>query len=90
MNKDELLPCPCCGSTDVGGARGIVHCYGCHLKVERDSTDDAVIAWNKRSSLDAELVEALEEAIKWLRQEGIYPNTVSLGERALAKHKGKD
>lgn len=45
----ELEPCPSCGSGDVGGASGIVHCYRCKEQVQRETTPEAVEAWNIRA-----------------------------------------
>jgi hypothetical protein len=42
-------PCPC-GSHDVGGASGIVHCYVCKEQVTAATTADAVRAWNERAA----------------------------------------
>jgi hypothetical protein len=45
----ELEKCPSCGSGDVGGASGIVHCYKCGEKVVRFTTEAAGEAWNIRA-----------------------------------------
>tara|TARA_R110000764_G_scaffold132941_2_gene220851 strand:+ start:3722 stop:3970 length:249 start_codon:yes stop_codon:yes gene_type:complete len=46
----ELLPCPFCGSSDVGGAGGIVSCYQCGITTEPDITTKAACdTWNKRA-----------------------------------------
>jgi hypothetical protein len=47
----EPVPCPACGSRDVGGASGIVHCYSCKLEVKRETTALATLAWNERAPL---------------------------------------
>jgi hypothetical protein len=41
--------CPSCGSGDVGGASGIVHCYKCKDEVRAASTPLAAIKWNARA-----------------------------------------
>ena len=47
----ELRPCPFCGSTDVGGAAGIITCYGCKAESGHYfTTDDAAVAWNRRAA----------------------------------------
>ena len=67
------MNCPFCGSSDVGGSGGQVHCYSCPAKLEVQNTNTfyAVELWNKRSadseieSLQArvaELVTALQDA----------------------------
>lgn len=52
----DPLPCPFCGSTDVGGASGVVHCYRCEARIEvqNTNTDYAVQLWNRRRLPDAE------------------------------------
>lgn len=48
--RDILLPCPFCGSTDIGGASGIVSCYGCDIETGKfQTTEEAVAAWNLRT-----------------------------------------
>lgn len=51
----EPVPCPACGSSDVGGASGIVHCYKCQLKVQHETTALATLAWNARAPLIAQM-----------------------------------
>ncbi|WP_244118703.1 hypothetical protein [Burkholderia gladioli] len=53
----KLAACPACGSGDVGGASGIIHCYGCRLDLKRETTPLAAIAWNERAALLAELAD---------------------------------
>ncbi len=63
----ELKPCPCCGSTYVGGAGGIVYCYACDLKVQRPTTEGAVKRWNNRqheNKIKAEAVREFGRAMK--------------------------
>ena len=45
------LPCPFCGSSDVGGAAGIVSCYRCdaEIAVQNTNTHYAVQLWNRRN-----------------------------------------
>jgi hypothetical protein len=45
----ELEMCPSCGSGDVGGASGIVHCYRCKDEVRAATTPEAVEKWNIRA-----------------------------------------
>jgi hypothetical protein len=45
----ELEPCPSCGSGDVGGASGIVHCYKCKAEVRAATTPEAAEKWNARA-----------------------------------------
>lgn len=45
----ELERCPSCGSGDVGGASGIVHCYKCKDEVRAASTPEAAERWNIRA-----------------------------------------
>jgi len=52
----EPVPCPACGSHDVGGGSGIVHCYRCQLKVQRETTALATLAWNERAPLIAQVM----------------------------------
>jgi hypothetical protein len=47
----QPVPCPACGSGDVGGASDIVHCYACKLEVRRATTALATLAWNERAPL---------------------------------------
>jgi hypothetical protein len=42
----ELENCPSCGSGDVGGASGIVHCYKCKFQVRAAATPEACDKWN--------------------------------------------
>jgi hypothetical protein len=44
----ELEPCPC-GSGDVGGGSGIVHCYKCKTEVRAETTAEASERWNIRA-----------------------------------------
>jgi len=46
----DPLPCPFCGSTDVGGASGTVGCYRCpaEIAVQNANTAYAVELWNNR------------------------------------------
>lgn len=49
--KQEMIPCPFCGSTDIDFLVGYVHCKGCKSDgphVSSASADDAVKAWNRR------------------------------------------
>jgi len=48
----DPLPCPFCGSTDVGGAGGTVGCYRCpaEIAVQNANTAYAVELWNNRAS----------------------------------------
>ena len=51
MADTELKPCPFCGSTDVGGGSGIVHCYRCKVATTACATTaEAVELWNRRST----------------------------------------
>ncbi|ABO60551.1 hypothetical protein Bcep1808_7681 (plasmid) [Burkholderia vietnamiensis G4] len=45
----ELEPCPTCGSGDVGGASGIVHCYRCKAEMRAATTPEAAERWNIRA-----------------------------------------
>jgi uncharacterized Zn finger protein (UPF0148 family) len=45
----ELESCPACGSGDVGGASGIVHCYKCKAEVRAATTEQAAEKWNIRA-----------------------------------------
>jgi len=54
----EPVPCPACGSGDVGGGSGIVHCYKCKIEVKRETTALATLAWNENASRYAALMEA--------------------------------
>ena len=48
---NDLKPCPFCGSTDVGGAAGIITCYGCKAESGHYfTTDDAAVVWNRRAA----------------------------------------
>ncbi|MDH6147309.1 Lar family restriction alleviation protein [Paraburkholderia sp. WSM4179] len=44
----ELEDCPFCGSGDVRGSSGIVHCYICKAQIQRATTAAACEAWNTR------------------------------------------
>ena len=35
----DPLPCPFCGSSDVGGAGGVVSCYRCNARIEVQNTN---------------------------------------------------
>lgn len=72
MNKIELLPCPFCGSKDIGGGQGIVNCYGCGSQTSKyKGTHLACIAWNKR--IDFSTVKGMqlvsEKAISYLHDQ---------------------
>lgn len=59
----ELKPCPCCGSTDVGGAGGIVSCYSCHLETTKHkTTSDACQSWNNRPAENKIKADGVREA----------------------------
>lgn len=47
----DPLPCPFCGSTDVGGAMGKVSCCRCNAEIEVQNTNTpyAVELWNRRA-----------------------------------------
>ncbi|KMQ75258.1 hypothetical protein [Marinobacter subterrani] len=49
--KSDPLPCPFCGSSDVGGAGGTVGCYRCpaEIAVQNANTAYAVELWNNRA-----------------------------------------
>lgn len=51
---DDPLPCPFCGSSDVGGAGGTVGCYRCpaEIAVQNTNTAYAVELWNNRASAE--------------------------------------
>lgn len=61
MSEPKL--CPFCGSKDVGGAGGQVHCYSCPaiIEVQNTNTNYAVELWNRRAD-SAELTAARDEA----------------------------
>lgn len=50
VKPGDPLPCPFCGSTDVGGAGGTVGCYRCpaEIAVQNANTAYAVELWNNR------------------------------------------
>ena len=59
----ELLPCPFCGSDELshgaqdmgtGDERGVVQCHSCDAAMLADWEDEAIAAWNRRSSIPAE------------------------------------
>lgn len=71
----DLIPCPFCGSNDIGGAQGIVSCYGCGVETSKhDDTELACLAWNNRIKFSTvsgmQLVS--EKAISHLSKE--YPS----------------
>ena len=69
---NDLLPCPFCGSTDVGGASGIVSCYRCGAETaEHLTTERALLAWNTRAATRAEQkdLSALHQFAKPTRAE---------------------
>lgn len=49
----DLKPCPFCGSSDVGGASGIISCYRCpaEISVQNTNTHYAAELWNNRAAL---------------------------------------
>jgi len=52
VSPGNPLPCPFCGSTDVGGAGGTVGCYRCpaEIAVQNANTAYAVELWNNRAA----------------------------------------
>src|SRR5690554_5661238 len=50
VSPGDPLPCPFCGSNDVGGASGTVGCYRCpaEIAVQNANTAYAVELWNNR------------------------------------------
>lgn len=48
----DLKPCPFCGSSDVGGASGIISCYRCpaEISVQNTNTHYAAELWNNRAA----------------------------------------
>lgn len=67
----ELLPCPFCGSKDVGGSQGIVYCYECGVETSKHpDTELAGLSWNNRIKFST--VEGMqlvsEKAISFLSE----------------------
>lgn len=59
----DLKPCPCCGSSDVGGASGIVHCYSCRMSTDKMAdTEIAERVWNNRPAENKIKADAVREA----------------------------
>lgn len=64
----RLLPCPFCGSDNVGiwhnymlRHRFEVHCYDCHFGLAQSDTEEkAIKAWNTRKPMER-ILERLEE-----------------------------
>jgi hypothetical protein len=62
----ELLPCPCCGSTDINSFDRVdantVTCKSCGLSLKQSSIGmgDAPERWNRRASLAATPAEPVE------------------------------
>lgn len=62
--SNEPFPCPFCGSTDVGGAQGIIHCYDCNAKIDVQNTNTyaACEKWNTRSITLSQAKKVIEDA----------------------------
>lgn len=72
-----------CGSIDIGGASGIVHCYRCGVNIKAATTDIAAKQWNTRATPPGmikteeshqRVIDAVTGARKsWLKQ-GMLPD----------------
>jgi Lar family restriction alleviation protein len=97
-NLPALLPCPFCGSDDLGVGAGMswaVKCHDCFGRTQSHaSRNDAIKAWNTRapSALNKKLREALEITTRktaFIVRD--YPDDkeakkgVALGKQALAQ-----
>jgi len=80
--RDELKPCPFCGSTAsvardkygtwLGGCSNFATCVFCP-SISTDSREKFVRLWNTRAAIEAtgvvEAIEALTDAIDWIEAE---------------------
>lgn len=82
--SEKLLPCPFCGSGDIGGAVGVISCYGCGAELDADpprSTEEMATFWNTRASDDkgeaSELAKEIARELHCLAHE-MKPDTGNL------------
>lgn len=53
----KLKPCPFCGSGDIEiltpypkkDDSALIYCFGCDLRIPKNSTPEAIAAWNRRA-----------------------------------------